>query len=107
MNAFTAPEAREDSRLFIALLLWNQNRDGLSDHFLCGVTEECFSPGIPGCDNSLERLADDGIVRVLDNRTQEGFDSFAMLNLSFQSRGAWRFKRKNPRMVFADSFKMP
>ena len=42
----------------------------LSDDFISLVTEHTLRTGIPGRDNAIERLSDDGVVRGFDDRSQ-------------------------------------
>src|SRR6202042_2924445 len=41
--------------------------DRLADGFLTRVAEEALSPGVPGADDAVEGLTDDGVVRGLDD----------------------------------------
>ena len=63
IDLFAAADAREDVRLFVEPVRRDQDRDRLADRFLGGVPENTFGGGIPGADDSIEVLADDGVVR--------------------------------------------
>jgi hypothetical protein len=45
----------------------------LSDRFRGGVTKQVLCPGVPGRDDALERLADDGVIGRRDDRRQQLF----------------------------------
>ena len=50
------------SLLFIEALRWDQHRDRLPDGFSGGVSEQTLSAFVPGKDDALKRLADDGVL---------------------------------------------
>jgi hypothetical protein len=45
--------------------------DGLAEHLLAGVAVHPLSGWVPARDDPVERLGDDGVVRMLDDRRQE------------------------------------
>src|SRR5262245_51065202 len=49
-------------------IVWNEDRDVLTDGFRSRVTENLFCPTIPAGDHSIERFADDRVIGRLDNR---------------------------------------
>src|SRR5262249_54354255 len=61
-----ASQARQYRRLLVDMISWNQDRDRLADDLLGRVAEHPLRRRIPGHDDAVERLGDDGIVRRLD-----------------------------------------
>ena len=49
----------------------NDERDVAADRLVRGVAEEPLGAGVPAVDDAVERLADDGVVRRLDDRGQQ------------------------------------
>src|SRR6516165_9216117 len=69
--------------LFLSLALqWNQSRDRRSDHLLSRVTEDALCTLIPTCNDAVEILSNDRIVRVIHNCCQSACDQIEMLTLS-------------------------
>src|SRR5690349_2822738 len=75
VDALAGAQAPEDFRLLVLTLGRNENGDGLADHLFGGVAENARGTFIPGDDDAVERLADDGIVR----RRNDGSQSAAQL----------------------------
>ena len=51
-------------------IVWNQHAHRLADHLLRAVTEQPLGGSIPGRDDAVQILADDGVVARIDNRCQ-------------------------------------
>ncbi|GAO53758.1 hypothetical protein NMD1_00764 [Novosphingobium sp. MD-1] len=67
-HALSALDAADD-RVFLALAIGrNQTADGLADHFRFFVPEDSRCGRIPAYDRAVELLADNGVIRRLDDR---------------------------------------
>src|SRR5207237_10587306 len=58
VDPLAVAQAAQDHRLFVPTVRGNDQRDGLADRLLGGVAEQAARPGMPGGDESAERLAD-------------------------------------------------
>ena len=65
--AIILPEHARPYLFFILAIFGNDRVDATADDFLGAVSEDALSAAIPGGDDALQRLADDGIIRRLDN----------------------------------------
>jgi len=61
-SSWTAPDAREDHVFFALSIGRNDDADRLPDDFRGGVPEHAFGGAVPGRDDAVQILADDGIV---------------------------------------------
>src|SRR6516165_8298958 len=69
--------------LFLCLALQrNQSRDRRSDHLLSRVTKDAFCTLIPTCNDAVEILSNDRILRVIHNCCQAARDQIGMMTLS-------------------------
>src|SRR5204863_8986181 len=62
----------QDSFLFIQALGRNEDRDGPAHDFIRAVTENAFRALVPTGNNAVQVLADNRIVRRLDDGSQIG-----------------------------------
>src|SRR5207248_9230825 len=67
VDAFAAPDPRKLGRL-VGTVRWNQYRDRLADDLLRGITVELLGSTVPTGDDTVEVLADDRILREVDDR---------------------------------------
>jgi hypothetical protein len=67
----TLLDASDDLPFFVTAVRGHDDGNRLAHRLLGSVTEEPFCGSIPALDDSVRRLADDGILRRLDNRRQE------------------------------------
>jgi hypothetical protein len=67
----SGPEIRDDVVFLRDAILRNDERDVAADRLLGGVAEQPLGAGVPGPDDSVERLADDRIVRGFDDRREQ------------------------------------
>ena len=70
VDALAAADARENARLLVCAVRRDQDRDRLADDLLGGVAEQPLGARIPGLDDPVEILADDGIVRGFHDRDE-------------------------------------
>jgi len=63
IDALTPTNATKNFRFLIHLFQWNQDRHRLADDLLSRVAEDALGTAIPAGDNTVEVLADDGVVR--------------------------------------------
>ena len=68
LDAFAAANVPEHHVLFGKAVRRDHHRDGLPDGLVGGVAEQLLCAAIPGGDDAVEILADDRIVRRLDDR---------------------------------------
>jgi hypothetical protein len=73
-SLLASPDFLQYDRLFIDVGRWNQYRDRFADNLLRGITE--YAPGglVPGRDYTVERLADDRIIRGLHDCGKAALD---------------------------------
>ena len=71
LDPFTTANPLQDRSLLVLPFSGNDQMDRLANRLLGLVAEEPLGPGIPGEDPPLERLADDRILRRLNNRGQK------------------------------------
>src|SRR5690349_3783833 len=69
--ALTSFQAFDNSRFFILSVGRDQQGNGPADDFLGGVAEQPLRALIPTGDRPGQVLADDRVVRGIDNRTQQ------------------------------------
>ena len=66
--ALTGADARQD-RVFFGLAIGrNDHANRLADRFARGVAEHPFGRPVPGRDDAVQILADDGVVGRFDDR---------------------------------------
>ena len=71
VNALAALQLLDELRFFVAKFVRNDQRDGLADDFVRGIAEHARGTGIPRANSTVERLADNGVVRGLDDCRQQ------------------------------------
>ena len=59
------------SGLFLNTVRRNQHRDRLADRFPSRIAEQALGAPVPAGDDAVQILADDGVVRGIDNRAQQ------------------------------------
>jgi hypothetical protein len=62
VDPFAAADARENSRLLVEPIRRDQDGDRFADGLLRFVAEQALGPAIPGPDDAVEILADDGVL---------------------------------------------
>ena len=67
IDGFSAPDALEDRRFLVGHVRRDENGNGFAHHVVTGVAEQAFRPLVPGGDDTVERLADDGILGGLED----------------------------------------
>ena len=67
LDALPAREAGEDARKLVGAVRRHDDRDRAADHLGAGVAVETLRRRVPAGDGAVERLADDGVVRALDD----------------------------------------
>ena len=67
LDRFALPGLGEDAVLFLPPVRRNDQAEVLADGFRGRIAEEGFGGGIPGCDDSVEGLAYDRIIRGRDD----------------------------------------
>nr|WP_240540681.1 FAD-dependent monooxygenase [Paracoccus sp. pheM1] len=72
IDLLACPQAGKDLLFLRKALVGDQHGDRLPDGFLGLVSEQLFRPPVPGRDHPVQRLGDDGVVRVLDNGRKPG-----------------------------------
>src|SRR5262245_43354210 len=70
IDGFSASETIQDAALFTMAVGRNDRGDRLPDDLARRVAEQAFRTGVPAVDDPVESLANDGIVRRLDDRSQ-------------------------------------
>src|SRR5262249_47918684 len=76
-DALPAPNAVEDLGLFILATIGDEQRDRFADHLLGGVAKQLLGSAVPAGDDAVEVFADNGVVRVLDDRGEQPARLFA------------------------------
>jgi hypothetical protein len=74
-------QATQDGLLFVATVRWDDDRDRLADGLLRPVSENPLGTAIPGLDDSVQVLADDRVVRIVDDgcQTSDGLRADGLL----------------------------
>src|SRR3984893_3269295 len=67
LDTLAAPDTFENCRLLIMPVRRNQNRDRLAYHFLGRIAEDSLRAVVPTGDYAFEVLANNGIIRGLDD----------------------------------------
>jgi hypothetical protein len=67
LKALSALDARKNARLFVLPLRWNKKANRFADDLFGLLTIKFLRPLVPGCDDAVQVLADDGVVRKLDH----------------------------------------
>jgi GAF domain-containing protein/PAS domain-containing protein len=70
VDALASPQPGEDVRLLVRTVGRDEHGDGPPDRLGGRVAEEPFRPPVPGPDDPVELLADDGVVGRIDDRRQ-------------------------------------
>ncbi len=76
LDARAAADSAQDHRLLGGTIGRDRDLDGATDDLRGAVTEHAFRRRVPARDHPLERLADDGIVRRLDDGDEALDDLF-------------------------------
>src|SRR5690348_8478321 len=72
LDSFAFSDLLQDFGDLVRLLGRRQNRDWPADHLFGGVAISALRSLVPRCDDAAQGLANDGIVRGIYNRGQEG-----------------------------------
>src|SRR5207253_1106260 len=67
IDTLTAPNARKNIGFLAAAIHWNQEYDRLADNFFCRIAEEPLCSWVPGFNDPIDVLTQDGIIRGLDD----------------------------------------
>src|SRR5690606_31507 len=59
--------ARQNAWPFVCTVRRNEDGDGPADHFGCRVAEQALGAAVPGGNDALEVLGDDGVVGMFDD----------------------------------------
>ena len=70
VDALAAPDLVENLRLFVQMIVRDQDRDRLADHFLGGVAEQALGADVPAHDDPVQVLADDRVVGRFDDGSE-------------------------------------
>src|ERR1043166_357801 len=70
LDALAGPQAREDGWLFVRVVVGDEDGDWLADDLFGGVAEDALRALVPARDDAVQGLADDGVVRRLDDGGQ-------------------------------------
>src|SRR5438874_624439 len=71
IDTLAAPDARQDFRFLPLPLRREDHQHRPTDRLLRGVSKESLRPGIPRGDDAPEGLADDGVVRGVDDSLEQ------------------------------------
>src|SRR5690606_36106897 len=61
-DTLAAPHLRDDRLLLMKQLLGYDPGHRLTDHLVSSITQDARRPGVPGCDDPAQGLADDYVV---------------------------------------------
>src|ERR1700754_3610487 len=67
LDSFALSQAPQNNWLLILMILWNKDRNWLADHFIGGVPKNAFSPPIPGRNQAVKSLANDRVIRWVND----------------------------------------
>src|SRR5436189_1043556 len=70
LKALSAFDARKNARLFVLPLGWNKKANRLADDLFGLESVKRLRRLVPGCDDSVQVHADDGVVRRLDDGSE-------------------------------------
>src|SRR5581483_12202378 len=90
VDAFATADAIQDDGLFIVPFGRNENSDRFSDDFGGLISKDALGAVVPGQDNSLQGLAENGVIGGFDNAgdaAQLDLHAFAALDFGAQKRG--------------------
>src|SRR5262249_55921987 len=62
VDTLAAADARQDGRLLVLALRWNQDGHRAADRFRGGVAEQLLRTQVPTGDDPVQVFADDGVV---------------------------------------------
>src|SRR6266550_330068 len=79
LDPFAFRDLGQDLLLFVLKLSRDDDRNRLTDDLICAVAEQADGAFIPRNDAAVERLANDGVVRRLHDRSQQGPTLFGAL----------------------------
>src|SRR5690242_82060 len=71
VDALTLSKTIEDGGLLAAAVLWNDYGDVLTDSLGRGVAKQALGTLIPAGNDAVEILTDNGVVRTIDNGSQQ------------------------------------
>ena len=87
IHAFAEAQAGEDGRLFVDAIGRHKDGDRFADDFVGGPAEDALRTGVPGLNDAVEILGDDGVVGGFDDggeaSLRRGAELWALL------RGTW------------------
>jgi hypothetical protein len=66
LDTLAGSQSREDRGFFVEMALRNQDRDGFTDDFVGGVTENALRAFVPTRDDAFEGFTDDCVVCGVD-----------------------------------------
>ena len=87
-HAFTVPDVGEAGGLLTEERNWNDLRNRRSDNLLSCVAENLLRAAIPAGDNTVQRPADDGVVRMFDDARESAGLKLSALPLGDVLHGA-------------------
>src|SRR5579871_524504 len=83
--ALATLQTRQDLPFFILPIWWNHDHDRFSDRFRSRITVKALRTPIPARDPPVEILADDGVIRGIDDGSEHQpglFRSAAFCNVA-------------------------
>src|SRR4051794_30952818 len=80
-NPVALSDALDNERLLFLPLRRNNDGNVLADGFLGAVPEQPFSGAIPRVDDTVEGLANNGVIRRIHNGRQMSPDGFGLLQV--------------------------
>ena len=63
LHSFARKQARQNTRFLLLAIGRNDSRNRLANHLFSPITQKPFRPRVPACDNPIQTLADDRILR--------------------------------------------
>jgi hypothetical protein len=79
IDRFAAAYLFQEFLQFMQAVDWNQTIDRIADHLVGRISEQTLRSSIPAGDRAVQRLADDSVVRMLDDRRQTAGGVFRSL----------------------------
>src|SRR5947207_960117 len=78
-HALPASDAVENRVLFVLMIFWNDQTNGLAHGLTFRVAEHSLRGGIPRGDDAIEVLGDDGIIGRFHDRREARTVAFSVL----------------------------
>ena len=80
IDALTVTQSAKDLILLEKPAIGDDHPDGLANGFMGGVAEQTLRAAIPCRDDTVERFADDSVVRIFDHGSKPGagFEGLSM-----------------------------